>query len=81
MILEYFRKTWWFYALLNSKSNQDDGTVIMKSYAQWNAVQVQAESRLQRNSNLRPRVPKSGPVGHENDSTALLITHYTRDTF
>ena len=44
------------------QSFRDDGRVNMKGSVQWSAVKVREESRLQRDSNLRPRDPKSGAL-------------------
>ena len=44
------------------QSFRDDGRVNMKGSVQWSAVQVREESRLQRDSNPRPRDPKSGAL-------------------
>ena len=41
------------------QSFRDDGRVNMKGSVQWSAVYVLEESRLQRDSNPRPRDPKS----------------------
>ena len=44
------------------QSIRDDVRVNMKGSVQRSAVYVREESRLQRDSNPRPRVPKSGAL-------------------
>ena len=44
------------------QSFRDDGRVKMKGSMQWSAVKVREESRLQRDSNPRPRDLKSGAL-------------------